>query len=66
MTERRRLAFLDVFRGIALIVMVLNHTSRWWIDRQMGWPRYWLVYATVTVAADMVAPENMKLRQSEL
>jgi hypothetical protein len=46
-----RLAFLDVLRGVALIVMVLNHTSRWWIDRQMGWPRYWLVYGTVTVAA---------------
>src|SRR5688572_21309710 len=46
-----RLAFLDVLRGVALIVMVLNHTARWWIDRQMGWPRYWLVYGTVTVAA---------------
>ena len=31
--------------------MVVNHTSRWWIDRQMGWSRYWLVYGTVTVAA---------------
>lgn len=51
MTERTRLAFLDVFRGVALIVMVLNHTARWWMDRQMGWSRYWLVYATVTVAA---------------
>jgi uncharacterized membrane protein len=51
MTERTRLAFLDVLRGVALIVMVVNHTSRWWIDRQMGWSRYWLVYATVTVAA---------------
>jgi hypothetical protein len=46
-----RLAFLDILRGAALIVMVLNHTSRWWIDRQMGWSRYWLVYGTVTVAA---------------
>ena len=46
-----RLAFLDVMRGVALIVMVLNHTGRWWIDRQMGWWRYWLVYGTVTVAA---------------
>jgi surface polysaccharide O-acyltransferase-like enzyme len=51
MPERARLAFLDVLRGVALIVMVLNHTSRWWIDRQMGWSRYWLVYGTVTVAA---------------
>jgi len=46
-----RLAFLDVFRGVALIVMVLNHTGRWWIGREMGWGRYWLVYGTVTVAA---------------
>jgi len=46
-----RLAFLDVLRGFALIVMVLNHTSRWWIAREMGWWRYWIVYGTVTVAA---------------
>jgi len=46
-----RLAFLDVFRGFALIVMVLNHTGRWWIGRDMGWWRYWIVYGTVTVAA---------------
>jgi uncharacterized membrane protein len=46
-----RLAFLDVFRGVALIVMVLNHTGRWWIGREMGWGRYWIVYGTVTVAA---------------
>src|SRR2546428_11628869 len=46
-----RLAFLDVFRGFALIVMVLNHTGRWWIGREMGWWRYWLVYGTVTGAA---------------
>src|SRR3989449_2629642 len=46
-----RLAFLDVFRGFALIVMVLNHTGRWWIAREMGWWRYWIVYGTVTVAA---------------
>ena len=46
-----RLAFLDVFRGFALIVMVLNHTGRWWIGREMGWGRYWLVYVTVTVSA---------------
>jgi uncharacterized membrane protein len=46
-----RLAFLDVMRGFALIVMVLNHTGRWWITREMGWSRYWIVYGTVTVAA---------------
>ena len=31
--------------------MVLNHTGRWWIAREMGWWRYWLVYGTMTVAA---------------
>jgi uncharacterized membrane protein len=46
-----RLAFLDVFRGFALIMMVLNHTGRWWIGRDMGWWRYWIVYATMAVAA---------------
>lgn len=51
MPEPSRLVFLDALRGVALIVMVVNHTSRWWIDRQMGWSRYWLVYGTVTVAA---------------
>src|SRR2546427_7801230 len=48
-----RLAFLDVCRGFALIVMVLNHTGRWWIAREVGWWRYWIVYATVTVAAPL-------------
>src|SRR2546427_11122106 len=46
-----RLACLDVCRGFALIVMVLNHTGRWWIAREVGWWRYWIVYGTVTVAA---------------
>src|SRR5207245_2489369 len=49
-----RLAFLDVFRGFALIVMVLNHTGRWWIAREMGWWRYWIVYGTVTEAAPIL------------
>jgi uncharacterized membrane protein len=43
--------FLDGFRGLALVFMVLNHTGRWWIERPMGWPRYHLVYLTVTLAA---------------
>ncbi len=46
-----RQLFLDAFRGVALIAMVFNHTGRWWIERPMGWPRYHLVYVTVTVAA---------------
>jgi uncharacterized membrane protein len=46
-----RQLFLDAFRGLALVAMVLNHTGRWWLERPMGWPRYHLVYVTVTVAA---------------
>lgn len=51
MTMAARLVFLDALRGVALVVMVLNHTSHWWIGRSMGWGRYHLVYITVTVAA---------------
>lgn len=48
--ESRR-PFLDAMRGLALVLMVLNHTGRWWIDRPMGWNRYYLIYATVALAA---------------
>jgi uncharacterized membrane protein len=48
---RTRLAFLDGLRGLALVLMVVNHTARWWIDRPMGWLRYQLIYVTVTLAA---------------
>jgi len=33
--------------------MVLNHTGRWWLAQPMGWPRYHLVYLTVTLAAPL-------------
>jgi uncharacterized membrane protein len=49
--ERERLVFLDALRGFALILMVLNHTGRWWQDRVMGWPRYYSIYLTMAVAA---------------
>ncbi len=42
--------FLDAFRGVALIAMVLNHTARWWLGG-VSWPRYHLAYFTVTIAA---------------
>jgi uncharacterized membrane protein len=48
---RRRLTFLDGLRGIAIILMVVNHTSRWWIDVSMGWPRYYLVYGSMVLPA---------------
>lgn len=50
---RERLRFLDAVRGWALILMVLNHTGRWWQDAVMRWPRYYLIYVTLTLAAPM-------------
>jgi uncharacterized membrane protein len=46
-----RLVFLDALRGLALVLMVLNHTGRWWQDGSMGWPRYYFIYWTMALAA---------------
>jgi uncharacterized membrane protein len=46
-----RRAHLDALRGAALVLMVLNHTTRWWMDGTMRWGRYWLIYATMALAA---------------
>ncbi len=51
--KKERLLFLDALRGLALILMVLNHTPRWWQDASMKWPRYYLIYVTLTLAAPM-------------
>ena len=51
MSRPDRIVFLDALRGVAIILMVVNHTSRWWIERPMGWPRYWLVYGSMLVPA---------------
>ena len=40
-------------RGVALILMVVNHTSRDWIDVTMGWARYHLVYGSLLLPAAM-------------
>jgi uncharacterized membrane protein len=46
-----RLAYLDGLRGFAVVLMVLNHTARAWIDGKMTWHRYTLIYVTLTMAA---------------
>ena len=47
-----RLTFIDGLRGVALILMVLNHTSRDWMDGAvMGWSRYYLVYGSLLFPA---------------
>jgi uncharacterized membrane protein len=47
---RERLEYLDALRGFALVLMVVNHTARYWIGRDMGWTRYHLIYLTTSVA----------------
>jgi len=46
-----RLTFLDALRGLALVLMVLNHTSRDWMDAVMGWSRYYLIYGSLLLPA---------------
>jgi uncharacterized membrane protein len=46
MTER--VAFLDGLRGIALVLMVVNHTARWWLERDARAP---IVYGSVLLPA---------------
>jgi uncharacterized membrane protein len=48
-----RLRFLDVVRGLAIVAMVINHTARYWIEGRMTWPRYHLIYLSLTLAAPM-------------
>ena len=50
---RSRLTFLDAVRGVAIILMVLNHTSRDWMDGPMTWPRYYLIYGSLLYPASM-------------
>lgn len=51
--QRVRLRFLDAVRGWALLLMVLNHTGRWWQGGHMTWPRYYVIYVSLTLAAPM-------------
>jgi uncharacterized membrane protein len=47
MARGERIPFLDVLRGVAIVLMVLNHTARWWLDEAVQPGRSPLVYATV-------------------
>src|SRR5687767_3707937 len=47
---RERLGYVDALRGVALVLMVVNHTARYWIGSEMGWTRYHLIYLTTSVA----------------
>lgn len=51
MTRPDRIVYLDALRGVAIILMVINHTARWWVDRDMGWARYHLVYGSMLLPA---------------
>jgi uncharacterized membrane protein len=48
-----RLDFIDAARGLALVSMVVNHTARSWIEGHMTWPRYHLIYLSLTLSAPM-------------
>ena len=54
MPRMGRLTFIDGLRGVALVLMVLNHTSRDWMDGPvMGWARYYLVYGSLILPASI-------------
>jgi uncharacterized membrane protein len=48
--ERDRLAFIDVARGGALVLMVVNHTARYWLDDSLGDARTALIHVTTSLA----------------
>jgi uncharacterized membrane protein len=50
---QRRVTFLDAVRGVALVLMVVNHTARDWMDGVMGWGRYYLIYGSLLLPAPL-------------
>jgi uncharacterized membrane protein len=49
MTPPRR-PFVDALRGLAVVLMVVNHTARWWLAPGVGAARDVLVYVTMALA----------------
>ena len=50
---QRRITFLDAVRGVAIILMVINHTTRDWMDGVMGWGRYYAIYGSLLLPAPL-------------
>ncbi|MGH7277334.1 MAG: heparan-alpha-glucosaminide N-acetyltransferase domain-containing protein [Candidatus Rokuibacteriota bacterium] len=49
-TRTPRRVFVDALRGLAVALMVLNHTARWWTAEGAGPGREALIYATMVLA----------------
>jgi uncharacterized membrane protein len=45
-----RTPFVDALRGLAVVLMVINHTARWWLDPAVGDPREAVIYTTMVLA----------------
>ena len=48
-----RYKFIDLLRGLAILLMVLNHTARYWLDERSALFAYEVIYSTVTLAAPL-------------
>ncbi len=45
-----RVRFVDALRGLAVVLMVVNHTARWWLAPAVGDGREALIYTTMALA----------------
>jgi uncharacterized membrane protein len=45
-----RLRFVDALRGLAVALMVVNHTARWWLEPAVGAQRESLIYVSMVLA----------------